>query len=156
MFESERLFIDRINKLSFTKGQNFGSLMWAKFCKLVVISRFLYVSFPLFYRFILGIPLLYWGLFTYLTYVLYVLWANWLDLHIWYCYSHNKFSIKIFIITNLRKLFLFIITIAYITTYTGKPYEGFCNIYALLMFFIAAGYTIPLFDKIIYNIDETK
>ena len=154
MFERHIETLKYINKIQFTIRDELPFRIWSKFCSITLSIRYVYIVLPLFLRLLIGLPILIWGISPYLFFTAYAVWSYLLDLYFKYNYSYIQFSLKKFLITNLLKLCLFIIVYFYVSSYMGKNFTFICTTYAILMCIIATGYTMPLFDRILYGDNE--
>ncbi len=151
MFERQKLIFDSISKMPFTIREELPYRVWSKFCQITLFVRCVYIEIPVLIRILAGLPILYWGIVTYASFCVFVIWTYILDRHYKYNYSYENFSMKNYFKTNLLKLVLFLITIVFIAVCIHKAFDWICSIYAFIMCVLAAGYTMPQFDKILYS-----
>lgn len=151
MFERQKLIFDSISKMQFTIREELPYRILAKFCQITLFVRCIYIETSLLLRLLAGLPILFWGNFTYASFCVFVIWTYILDRHYKYNYSYENFSMKNYFKINFLKLGLFLITIVYIAVCLHKAFDWICSIYAFIMCVLAAGYTMPQFDKILYS-----
>ncbi len=117
------------------------------FCKISLALRFIFMNMNLFIKLLIGLPTLYFGFWVYGFYAFYVCWCDYLDNNCRYDFSGTNFSLRKYFRVLFLKHLLFYMTAFFMYAYYLHPRGWICTVYSLPMAIIAAGYTIPVFDK---------
>lgn len=122
-------------------------------CQITVLVRFIYMKTHVIIKYLIGLPLLLFNWQSYAFYFLFVIWSRVLDTRFHYDFSGTDFSLKYYFKVLFFRLLLFIITALMMDAYYRAPFGWLGFIYSLPMCFLAVGYTVPVFDYRLSNIE---
>lgn len=122
-------------------------------CKITVLVRFIYMKTHVIIKYLIGLPLLLFNWQSYAFYFLFVIWSRVLDTRFHYDFSGTDFSLKYYFKVLFFRLLLFIVTALMMDAYYRAPFGWLGFIYSLPMCFLAVGYTVPVFDYRLSNIE---
>lgn len=125
--------------------------IFAFWCELILIIRYVYINTNLFLKLLIGLPMLYFGMAVYVCYAIFVIWTKFIDLLFRYNFSDENFSIRKYLRINLIRQTLFLIVGIFMYFYYRQPWGWVCFVYAVPMTLISAGYIAPEFDRRIYT-----
>ncbi len=122
-------------------------------CQITILVRFIYLKTHVIIKYLLGVPLLLFNWQSFVFYFLFVIWSRILDTRFHYDFSVTAFSLKYYFKVLFLRLLLFIITALMMDAYYREPFGWLGFIYSLPMCFLAIGYTVPVFDYRLSNIE---
>lgn len=125
--------------------------LFAFWCKLILIIKYLYVNLNLLLKLLIGLPVLYFGITVYVCYAIFVIWTKCIDLFFRYNFSDENFSIRKYLRVNLIRQTLFLMVGIFMYFYYKQPWGWVCFVYAVPMALVSAGYIAPEFDRRIYT-----